>query len=61
MKRSKQISGRIKMKVVQEYLSTTNPNRSLMQEYNIRGHSAIPKWMRKFGSLNQRNNRLNYS
>jgi transposase len=39
----------LKMKVVQEYLSTTKSQQELMQEYNILGHSSIPKWMRKFG------------
>ena len=39
----------LKLKVIEEYLSTSKSQAELLRKYNIRGHSSIPKWMRKFG------------
>ncbi len=37
------------LRVVKEYLSTTQSQRDLQVKYNIRSHGSIPRWMLKFG------------
>ncbi len=37
-----------KLKVVQEYLSTSMSQKELMEKYKIRGPNTIKLWMRKF-------------
>lgn len=37
-----------KLKVVQEYLSTSTSQKELMEKYKIRGPNTIKLWMRKF-------------
>ncbi len=38
----------LKLKVVQEYLSTDLSQKELKEKYNIRGKNTIKYWMRKF-------------
>jgi transposase-like protein len=38
----------LKLRVVQEYLSTDQSQKEVMLRYNIRGKNTITKWMRKF-------------
>lgn len=38
----------LKLKVVQEYISTDVSQRVLKEKYNIRGNNCISNWMRKF-------------
>jgi len=38
----------LKLKVVQEYLSTDVSQQELMKKYHIRGNHCISDWMRKF-------------
>ena len=39
----------LKLRVVQEYLSTDVSGKELMQRYSIKGHNCINNWIRKFG------------
>ena len=39
----------LKLRVVQEYLSTDVSGKELMQKYSIKGHNCINNWIRKFG------------
>ena len=38
-----------KLKVVQEYLETSISLKYLMDKYQIKGHSTVTNWIRKFG------------
>jgi len=39
----------LKLRVVQEYLSTDISQSELKKKYNFGGNNNIPNWMRKFG------------
>lgn len=39
----------LKLKVVQEYLTTDISRDAIMAKYGIGGHNCINNWMRKFG------------
>jgi len=39
----------LKLKVVQEYVTTDITNEALRKKYGIRGSSCISNWVRKFG------------
>jgi len=42
-------SDELKLRVVQEYLSTDVSGKELKQKYNIKGNNCINNWIRKFG------------
>jgi len=42
-------SDELKLRVVQEYLSTDISGKELKQKYNIKGNNCINNWIRKFG------------